>query len=91
MLENLLGVKFSPLTARCSVFYTGLGWGNAEGASLLEALEYVAEHCTLVGGFVDVSAFSGNSMDELLSRRDELNEKFKDKIHLRAARIELPR
>ena len=42
--------------------FTNLGWGDAEAATLLEALRYAAEHCTFPRGKVKVSINIGNTI-----------------------------
>ena len=37
-----------------------LGWGDEEGAVLVEALRYAAEHCAFPRGAVDVGVSDGN-------------------------------
>ena len=40
--------------------FTSLGWGDEEGAVLVEALRYAAEHCAFPHGAVRVAVRSGN-------------------------------
>ena len=65
-----------------TIFYRNLGWGDAEGAVLLEAVEYAAEHCTFPDGYMVLNVFKGNSMDALKSRKGALNEKFRGKFRI---------
>ena len=43
-----------------ALVFEDLGWGDEEGAVLMEALRYAAEHCTFPHGAVDVAVEQGN-------------------------------
>lgn len=56
---------FSELTqARQPVWFEYLGWTDADGALLLEALKYAAMHCTFVSGPLIVYCVDGNEFSE---------------------------
>ena len=54
-----------------------LGWGDEEGAVLVEALRYAAEHCAFPRGEVDVIV-SGNRITKDEAAWKELEGKFRE-------------
>ena len=57
--------------------FTRLGWGDEEGAVLVEALRYAAEHCTFPYGAVMVAVGDGNRITKDEAAWEELEGKFK--------------
>ena len=53
-----------------------LGWGDEEGAVLVEALRYAAEHCAFPHGAVDVGVRHGNRITKDEAAWKELEGKF---------------
>lgn len=53
-----------------------LGWGDEEGAVLVEALQYAAEHCTFPHGAVEVWVEEGNHISKDEAAWKELEGKF---------------
>ena len=53
-----------------------LGWGDEEGAVLLEALQYAAEHCSFPHGAVEVWVEEGNHITKDEAAWKELEGKF---------------
>ena len=54
-----------------------LGWGDEEGAVLVEALRYAAEHCAFPRGAVDVGVGIGNRITKDEAAWRELEGKFR--------------
>ena len=54
-----------------------LGWGDEEGAVLVEALRYAAEHCAFPRGAVDVYVGGGNRITKDEAAWKELEGKFR--------------
>ena len=57
--------------------FLNLGWGDEEGAVLVEALRYAAEHCAFPHGAVSVAVRSGNRITKDEAAWKELEGKFK--------------
>ena len=53
-----------------------LGWGDEEGAVLVEALRYAAEHCAFPHGAVEVAVGYGNRITKDEAAWRELEGKF---------------
>ena len=53
-----------------------LGWGDEEGAVLVEALRYAAEHCAFPHGAVGVAVEDGNRITYDEAAWKELEGKF---------------
>ena len=51
-------------TSGRSLFFTNLGWGDAEAAELRLALQYAAAKCAFPKGAVTVVVTMGNSISE---------------------------
>ena len=58
------------------LFFMDLGWGDEEGAVLVEALRYAAEHCAFPHGAVEVWVSAGNRITEDEAAWKELEGKF---------------
>ena len=58
------------------LFFEDLGWGDEEGAVLVEALRYAAEHCAFPHGAVDVYVSIGNRIAKDEAACKELQGKF---------------
>ena len=56
--------------------FAKLGWGDEEGAVLVEALQYAAEHCTFPHGAVAVAVGMGNRITKDEAAWRELEGKF---------------
>ena len=56
--------------------FTSLGWGDEEGAVLVEALRYAAEHCAFPNGAVEVAVSVGNRVTKDEAAWRELEGKF---------------
>ena len=56
--------------------FQNLGWGDEEGAVLMEALRYAAEHCTFPYGAVLVRVGYGNRINKDEATWKEVNGKF---------------
>ena len=56
--------------------FTELGWGDEEGAVLVEALRYAAEHCAFPRGAVAVAVQRGNRITKDEAAWKELESKF---------------
>jgi hypothetical protein len=56
--------------------FANLGWGDEEGAVLVEALRYAAEHCAFPHGAVKVYVSSGNRITKDEAAWRELEGKF---------------
>ena len=56
--------------------FTNLSWGDEEGAVLVEALRYAAEHCTFPRGAVAVTIKYGNHITKDEAAWKELEGKF---------------
>ena len=52
-----------------SLLFQNLGWGDEEGAVLVEALRYAAERCTFPHGSVDVAIGDGNDLTDATAGR----------------------
>ena len=59
------------------LFFLNLGWGDEEGAVLVEALRYAAEHCTFPHGAVTVGVGMGNRITKDEAAWKELEGKFR--------------
>ena len=61
-----------------SLVFMNLGWGDAEAAELLEALQYAAERCSFPHGACRVGVKRGNHLsDEMIAKLEEqLSGKF---------------
>ena len=57
--------------------FTRLDWGDEEGAVLVEALRYAAEHCAFPHGAVEVHVGMGNCITYDEAAWKELEGKFK--------------
>ena len=56
--------------------FQNLGWGDEEGAVLVEALRYAAEHCAFPRSAVSVYVGSGNRITKDEATWEELEGKF---------------
>ena len=56
--------------------FWSLGWGDEEGAVLVEALRYAAEHCAFPHGAVAVAVSNGNRITKDEAAWKELEGKF---------------
>ena len=56
--------------------FQSLGWGDEEGAVLVEALRYAAEHCAFPRGAVSVIVREGNRITKDEAAWRELEGKF---------------
>ena len=56
--------------------FRDLGWGDEEGAVLVEALRYAAEHCAFPRGLVEVYVRKGNRITKDEAAWRELEGKF---------------
>ena len=56
--------------------FESLGWGDEEGAVLVEALRYAAEHCAFPHGAVEVAVGYGNRITKDEAAWKELEGKF---------------
>ena len=64
------------MLAREHVFQE-LGWGDAEAAELLAALQYAAERCSFPHGACRVGVKIGNHIsDEMMAKFGQLSGKF---------------
>ena len=60
-----------------SLSFQDLGWGDAEAAELLEALQYAAERCSFPHGACKVFVKEGNHIsDEMIAKLEQLSGKF---------------
>ena len=57
--------------------FTRLDWGDEEGAVLVEALRYAAEHCAFPHGAVNVFVGYGNRITKDEAAWKELKGKFR--------------
>ena len=61
-----------------SLAFANLGWGDAEAAELLAALQYAAERCSFPHGSCGVAVTIGNHLsDEMIAKFEQLSGKFR--------------
>ena len=60
--------------------FTALGWGDAEAAELLEALQYAAERCSFPHGACGVYVRNGNHISDEMEAK--FNEQLSGKFHI---------